>query len=237
MGTPAAVPAALHEDALGVAERAEALDAVVLAHAARADAAEGKVVLRDVHDGPVDGDVAGGRAVEDLAPVGAVVAEVVERERSWSCVDVVDGVVDVAVGEDREDGAEDLLVGDAHVVGDAEHDGRCEGVRAAGRFARPVTDLDDPCPAATGVVDQVGEDRVLFVVDDRGVVLAGRAVAGLSEQGELIAARLAERPADGGALLILDAAGATAATRIGPERRHARSPRGGTGGRVFPAGW
>src|SRR5215216_4834029 len=111
------VPATLREDALGVAERSEALDPVVLAHPARADAAEGKVVLRDEHDGAVDGDVAGGRAVEHLALVGTVVTEVVERERAWSRVDVVDGVVDVAVGEDREDGPEDLLVGDAHVVG------------------------------------------------------------------------------------------------------------------------
>ena len=35
------VPATLHEDALGVAERSEALDPVVFAHPARADAAEG----------------------------------------------------------------------------------------------------------------------------------------------------------------------------------------------------
>jgi hypothetical protein len=93
------VPAALHVDALGVAEGPEALDPVVLAHPARADAAEGKVVLPDVHDGAVDGDVAGGRAVEYLAPVRVIFAEVVERERSWACVDVVDGIVDVAVGE------------------------------------------------------------------------------------------------------------------------------------------
>src|SRR5215212_9423317 len=65
-----AVPAALHEDAVGVAERSEALDAVVVAHAALADAAEGKVVLRDVHDDSVDGDVAGRGAVEDLARSG-----------------------------------------------------------------------------------------------------------------------------------------------------------------------
>jgi hypothetical protein len=82
----------------------------------------------------------------------------------------------VAVGEDRQDGTEDLLVRDPHVVGDAEHDGRCEGVRTTGGFAWPVSDLDDPCPVATGVVDQLGADRVLRVVDDRGVVLARRAV-------------------------------------------------------------
>jgi hypothetical protein len=133
---------------------------------ARADAAEREIVLPDMHDRAVDGDVSGRRTVEDLAPVGVVVAEVVERERSRSCVHVVDRVIEVAVAEDRQDGAEDLLVGDPHVVGDAEHDGRCEGVRTAGGFAWPVSDLDDPCPVGTGVVDQLGADRVLRVVDD-----------------------------------------------------------------------
>jgi hypothetical protein len=51
-----------------------------------AEAAEGEAVLRDVHDGAA----AGCRAVEDLASVGAVVAEVGERERPLSCVDVVE---------------------------------------------------------------------------------------------------------------------------------------------------
>src|SRR5215213_3548118 len=59
---------------------------------------------------------------------------------------------------------------------DAEHDGRCEGVRTTGGLVWPVSDLDDPCPVGTSVVDQLGADRVLRVVDDRGVVLARRAV-------------------------------------------------------------
>jgi hypothetical protein len=47
----------------------------------RADAAEREIVLPDMHDRAVDGDVAGGRTVEHPAPVCVVVAEVVERER------------------------------------------------------------------------------------------------------------------------------------------------------------
>ncbi|MEH0631770.1 hypothetical protein QBA36_44075 [Streptomyces stelliscabiei] len=50
------------------------------------------------------------------------------------------------------------------------------GRRAAGGVARPVSDLDDPRPVGAGVVYQVGEDLVLLVVDDRGVVVAGGAV-------------------------------------------------------------
>src|SRR5687767_7301563 len=79
-----AVPAALDEDALGVAEGSEAFDSVVFAHSAGADAAEREIVLPDMHDRAVDGDVAGGCAVEHFAPVGVVGAEVVEGERSRS---------------------------------------------------------------------------------------------------------------------------------------------------------
>jgi len=44
------------------------------------------------------------------------------------------------------DGTEDPLVRDLHLVGDAEHDGRHEGMRTMGDVAGPVSDLDDPCP-------------------------------------------------------------------------------------------
>ena len=72
-------------------------DAMVCAHTACTDPAERQIVLRDVHDRAVDGDVAGRRAVEHPAPVRVVVAEVVERERSGPCVHVADGVIDIAV--------------------------------------------------------------------------------------------------------------------------------------------
>jgi len=44
------IPVALLEYALGMAERAEAFDAMVCAHPACTDPAEGQIVLRDVHD-------------------------------------------------------------------------------------------------------------------------------------------------------------------------------------------
>src|SRR4029434_4205998 len=170
------IPTALLEYAFGMAERAEPFDSMVCAYTARTDPAERQIVLRDVHDRAVDGDVARRRAVKHLASVRVVVAEVVEREWSGPCVHVVDGVIDVAVAEDWQDGAEDLLVRNLHLVGDAEHDGRREGVRTTGGVAGPVSDLDDPCAAGASVVDQVDQHRILLVVDDRGVVLADRAV-------------------------------------------------------------
>src|SRR2546426_4280407 len=137
-----------------MAECAEAFDSMVCAHAACTDPTEGEIVLRDVHDRAGDGDVARRRAVEHLASVPVVAAEVVERKWSGTCVHVGDGVIDIAVAENRQDGAEDLLVRDLHLVGDAEHDGRREGVRTTGGVAGPVSDLDDPCAVGTSVVDQ-----------------------------------------------------------------------------------
>src|SRR5438128_12657401 len=75
-----------------MAEGPETLDAVVLADAALADPAERQIVLRDVHDRAVDGDVARRRAVKHLASVRFVAAEVVERKWSGQCVHVGDGV-------------------------------------------------------------------------------------------------------------------------------------------------
>src|SRR4051812_35287196 len=76
------IPTALLEYAFGMAERAEPFDSMVCAHTAGTDPAERQIVLRDVHDGAIDGDVARGRAVEHLASVRVVVPEVVERK--WS---------------------------------------------------------------------------------------------------------------------------------------------------------
>jgi hypothetical protein len=72
----------------------------------------------------------------------------------------------------------ELLVRDLHLVGDAEHDGRREGVRTTGGAGGPVSDLDDPCAVGASVVDQVDQRRILLVVDDRGVILAGLAPSG-----------------------------------------------------------
>jgi hypothetical protein len=44
-------------------------------------------------------------------------------------------------------------------------------VGALGGLLRPVTDLDDLRAVGAGVLDEVNQDRVLLVVDDRGVVL------------------------------------------------------------------
>jgi hypothetical protein len=76
-----AVEPRLVEHRLLLAEGLEALAAVVMAHAAGADAAEGQVLLGDVQDGVVDGDAAGhGLLQHAVAMRCAVVAEVIQRQ-------------------------------------------------------------------------------------------------------------------------------------------------------------
>jgi hypothetical protein len=53
----------------------------------------------------------------------AVLAVDVGVEAVFDVVGDGDGSVVVAVGDDRQDGAEDLFLGDRHVVGDADEDG------------------------------------------------------------------------------------------------------------------
>lgn len=53
-----AIPTPLLEYALGMAECAEAFDSMVRAYTACTDAAEGKIVLGDVHYRSIDGDIA-----------------------------------------------------------------------------------------------------------------------------------------------------------------------------------
>ena len=105
-------------------ELEEALVAVVVAHAARADAAERHVVLRDVQHAVVDRDAAGDRRVEQLLLDRLVVGEDVEAERPVLAVHVRDHLVERRVGLHREQRAEDLVLHDDHVVGDVEDEVR-----------------------------------------------------------------------------------------------------------------
>ena len=59
---------------------------MVCAHTACPDAAERQIVLRDVHDRSIDGDIAGRGTAQHLAPLFTVATEVAERQwprTSW----------------------------------------------------------------------------------------------------------------------------------------------------------
>src|SRR3954452_8635407 len=64
----------------GVAEALETFLAVIGADPARADSAEGKIFLRDVKQGAVEGHAARNRPVEDSLALPPAVAEAIERQ-------------------------------------------------------------------------------------------------------------------------------------------------------------
>ena len=55
--------------------------------------------------------------------------EDVERQRSRPCVDIGNGILEFAIGHNREDRAEDFLVHHVHLVGNAQQKLRREQPR------------------------------------------------------------------------------------------------------------
>jgi len=114
----------LLEHTLGMAHGLEAFMAVISAHAAFANAAEGNVLLGVVQNGIVDGDAAGGRALQHELASWPLRAKEVERERPRSSIDIGDGVFELAIGYNRQDRAEDLILHHIHLVRRIEHERR-----------------------------------------------------------------------------------------------------------------
>ena len=154
-----------------MAEGFEAIEAVIRAHAACADTAEGEVVDGDVENDIIDGDAAGGCALEDVIAFFGVVAEEVEREGAGALVDVGDGVVDAFVGEDGEDGAEDLLLHDKHLVGGIEDEVERHLLGfLLGEIFFGGVDLDDTGSFVACIVEIALEALVVARVDNGGVI-------------------------------------------------------------------
>ena len=74
-----------------------------------------------MHHRIVDGDVAA-RLRSRTSSRGAILAEDIERQRARARVDEGDRLVDVAIGQDRQERAEDFLLHDAHLGGRAQHE-------------------------------------------------------------------------------------------------------------------
>jgi hypothetical protein len=100
-------------------------------HAAGADAAEGQLFLRDVQDGVVDRHAAGHGLVEHAVAWSAVIAEVVQRQRTRMLIDMGDGRVEVRVGQHRQQRAENLVLHHAHAVIDIQQCQRRQLARVA----------------------------------------------------------------------------------------------------------
>src|SRR5690606_42028429 len=98
-----------------MAEGVEALLAMIGAHSARADAAEGKRIDREMKEAIVNDGTTRNRALEGFIGAPAVVVEIVEGKRTRSIVDVFDGFFDRIDRHDGEKRAEDLFLHHLHL--------------------------------------------------------------------------------------------------------------------------
>lgn len=133
-------PGGLVHDGAVVGEGLEALAAVVAAHAAVADAAEGHVVGGQVDDGVVDAPAAERQCVQHAALHSTVFREQVARQRMRPCGGEGNRFVDAADGQNRQNRAENFLLHDRTVRRNIAEDGR-RNAQGSGVNTAAVDDL------------------------------------------------------------------------------------------------
>jgi hypothetical protein len=151
-----------------LAELEEALAAVIVPHAARADAAERHVVLGHVQHAVVDRDAARHRRVEELLLARLVVREDVEAEGAVPAVHVPDHLFESAIRLHRQERTEDLVLHDDHVVGDVEHEVRRDLPELVVE-GHAGDERDDLRALLAGVLERRPEPPVRAIVDHGGV--------------------------------------------------------------------
>ena len=117
-----AIEGCLFEDSLRVAQRLETFMAVIGPHPTRTDTAERKIVLGVLQQSVVEGDAAGSGALQDLAAVMAVRAEMIEGQRPGPRIDVGDGIPDLVLRDQHLVWRDTSLPGiGKFALGDAVH--------------------------------------------------------------------------------------------------------------------
>ena len=141
------------------------------AHARWADAAERQLFLADMEDHVVHRHATGDRPVEQLAPLGPVASEIIERERPVAPVHFADRVLDAGIAAHRQHRPEDLLLHHDHVVGRVADDVQRQlaGIGAGEILVRRVH-RDHLGSLGPGIVDPAGEALIMPVVDHCGIV-------------------------------------------------------------------
>ena len=98
---------------------------VVMTHAAFAHAAERQVGLADMEQGVVDAYATGHHPVQQGLDGGFVVAERINGQWAGAGVDVLDGFFQLAVLNNRQDGAKNLALPKDRIFWRIEHDMGC----------------------------------------------------------------------------------------------------------------
>jgi hypothetical protein len=111
------VPAALPIDGLAIGEGLKPPFPVIVPHAAVADAAEGQRLFGGaVHCDAVDRNSAGSGVLFQFADVIFVGTVIIQRQRSWCMIDLVDHLVQVSIGENLDQRSEDLFFCDGKIL-------------------------------------------------------------------------------------------------------------------------
>src|SRR3546814_14373037 len=84
-------------------------------------------------------------------------AEVVERQGPRSRIDIGDGFLNLAVGEDRQDWSEDFLTHYRHVVCRIEYDRRGQRVGTRGSIFAVASPANNPRAVGPFVIYKYGE--------------------------------------------------------------------------------
>lgn len=171
------VPSGLREYTFGVAQGLEPFFAMVGTDAACADAAEGQVLNGEVQNRVVDCDIAARGALENPAADLAVSAKEIERQRTRPRVHIGKRVIDAMVGNDRQDGSENLVLKDRHLGCGIEDQGGRQCSFAIGVGVDRWANLNDACAFLPCVLDQRRKPGVVLGIDDRSVGRIRRAVS------------------------------------------------------------
>src|ERR1700689_475300 len=162
----------VYRDVLLLGVLVQCIRSALAPEAALLVAAEG--VGRVDHVPVVDVDHAGFQAPGDVEGPLFVTAPYAGRQAVVGVVGDRDGLVDGVVGQDNQNGPEDLFPGDGHVVGDAGEDGRLNPVaglerRPAGAAAADSAGRALGCGAVEG-----GEDPLVLLPGDDRADIGGR---------------------------------------------------------------
>src|ERR687889_2245975 len=156
-----------------VLEPVDRLDLQVLLEAESAHRATDAGLLVAAHRGvgvrgcAVEADPPRAQAVDDATGVGPVAAEDVAAQPVGRVVGDPQGLVLVAVGQNGQDGAEDLLPGDRHVRGDPGEHGRLDEVPGVQTLGTLGTTGDEAGALVDTGLDEITDGLQLGRADDR----------------------------------------------------------------------
>ena len=134
---------------------------------------KGSVLDGDVQQGLVDRGAAGNGAAQHFVTPLGIGAEIVERERARAAIDVIQRVVEMAIGLDRQHRTEDLVAHHRQIVAGIDDQRRRQLALAGVEHLLRRVELDHAHAFGARLLNVLRDAAVMPVVDDAGVVGIG----------------------------------------------------------------